>query len=152
MEIKKIKEISCLLRNTSKVKFILISILTCLLYSILIATLLNYFTPKSLEINFLEGKGLMYIFFLTVIIAPVLETLIYQFAIIEIVFKIKIKQATLVAILISSFLFSLSHIYSIYYMLATFSLGVVFATTYIIAKKKKRYQSFLVHIFYTFFK
>ncbi|PJA05488.1 MAG: hypothetical protein COX71_06430 [Flavobacteriales bacterium CG_4_10_14_0_2_um_filter_35_18] len=92
----------------------------------------------------------MYIFFLTVIIAPLLETLIYQLTIIEIVFKIKIKQANLIAILSSSFLFCLSHTYSIYYIFATFGLGAIFTTIYVVAKKREDINPFWFVVFIHF--
>jgi len=124
-------------RKISLSKFIVLSITTCLLISFLISLILSYVNIDYLEIDYLKNKGLSYIFILTVLVAPVLETLIFQYGIIELLFRLKNKNKILYAILASAIVFGLSHYYNIFYVLNSFILGLAFATFYIIAKIRK---------------
>lgn len=129
-------------RRISLNKFIVLSITTCLLISLMISLILSYVNIDYLEIDYLKNKGLSYIFIATVLIAPVLETLIFQYGIIELSLRLKNKNKILYAILASAILFSLSHYYNIFYILSSFILGLAFATFYIIAKIRKDINPF----------
>lgn len=129
-------------RRISLNKFIVLSITTCLLISLMISLILSYVNIDYLEIDYLKNKGLSYIFIATVLIAPVLETLIFQYGIIEVSLRLKNKNKILYAILASAIVFSLSHYYNIFYILSSFILGFAFATFYIIAKIRKDINPF----------
>lgn len=129
-------------RRISLNKFIILSITTCLLISLMISLILSYVNINYLEIDYLENKGLPFIFIITVLIAPVLETLIFQFGVIELFFKLQNKNKVLLAALASAMLFSLSHYYNLFYMLGSFILGLGFAIFYIIAKSRKDVNPF----------
>lgn len=106
--------------------------------------MLFIFIPfKIIEIYFnLELKGsnvnmkilekIVFIVFFT----PLLETLIFQIAIIFLSLKIFPKLPS-VAIIISALFFSLSHFYSFYYIVFTFFIGLFFAILFFISKRKK---------------
>lgn len=74
-------------------------------------------------------------FFLPVVIAPLLETFIFQYLIQDYILK-KINNAYLLACFISSILFGLSHYYSPEYILVTFLSGLLFSTLYLVSLKK----------------
>lgn len=76
----------------------------------------------------------LHFFLLATFIAPVVETFIFQYAIIEILRK-WIKSTGLI-ICVSAILFAASHLSSYAYAFANLLNGFVFAFTYIIAKKK----------------
>jgi membrane protease YdiL (CAAX protease family) len=92
----------------------------------------------------LEGVGL---FIVVVILAPLLESLLFQFIIIEAIILIfsylKIKQDEVVAVIISSIFFSLTHTYSHFYLFISFIGGLILGSFYIFAKNKKGMNGFL---------
>lgn len=73
-------------------------------------------------------------FFSTLFIAPTFETLFSQLALVEAVLlitKLTVKkELPLLAILVSSFVFSILHDYNVGYQLSAFFAGFLFATTY----------------------
>jgi len=104
--------------------------------------------PLSKEIvienDFLEGKSLIYIFLTTVIIIPFIETLLFQFIIIEGYFIIlrKNNKAIILAILTSSIVFGLSHSYSLNYILLGLIIGFYLSLIYVLAKLRKDISPF----------
>jgi uncharacterized protein len=102
-------------------------------------------TNDSLEMIEQTGGKAM-VFFATVILAPVLETIIYQFSVIKIINWV-IKKAVWsfsIAIPVSAFLFALSHPFSIYYQINTLLVGLLYATIFFIAQYRKDWPAFLV--------
>lgn len=103
-------------------------------------TLFLHFT--GLEISqkddFFANKGLLIIFLSTVIIAPILETFLYQFLIINYL----VKQKKIIAIYVSAVFFGISHYYSILYIVSTFFLGLCFAFVFVVSKRRKDVSPF----------
>ncbi|WP_438946350.1 lysostaphin resistance A-like protein [Sediminibacterium sp.] len=77
-------------------------------------------------------------FFLTVIFAPLIETLIFQYLVISYLQKKKSFSEGSICI-ISAILFGLSHCYSYEYVLKTFISGLLFGTMYLTASRKNIY-------------
>lgn len=75
-------------------------------------------------------------FLIAVILAPFLETLIFQYAIISFILN-KMPKALLFSCFVSAVLFGLSHFYSPEYVLKTFFSGLLFGTLYLIVLTKK---------------
>jgi len=88
----------------------------------------------SFTSNPIDNENIIYIFAMLVIIAPVLETFIFQLAIIEIGLEFKLRRRLLV--LISSILFALSHHYNWVYVGIMFFIGFIFAYSYMIVRNK----------------
>jgi hypothetical protein len=94
------------------------------------------------EILFPDSKGgfeyesLIQAFLILVILVPFLETLIFQHFVIRWVFK-KFPDNFLLACLSSTFLFSVSHFYSIDYILKTIFSGFLYSTLYLVFFKTK---------------
>ena len=82
-----------------------------------------------------------------IIIIPFFETLLYQYAIIEILNK---KFNPLISCIISALLFGLSHTYNIFYFLFALISGFLFATIYYVGSITRRgiFYTFLTHSIY----
>ncbi|WP_333861548.1 CPBP family glutamic-type intramembrane protease [Clostridium sp.] len=88
--------------------------------------------PDSLETSSLLAKIIV-----GSIIGPILETIIFQYGIIEILSSIKIfKEKKIIIAIISSLLFAISHSYSYLYISYSFIIGLVLAYSYLTYKKK----------------
>jgi len=129
-------KITLKLTQLTKTNFVFSAILLCLVFSYIISYAMHLFNPETLDIDYLNNKSIPVKFILTVIVTPIIETLIYQYAIIEIVFRILKSNKTTIAILLSSVIFGLSHFYNITYITATFILGLLFSCVYVIARKR----------------
>lgn len=71
------------------------------------------------------------------IVAPILETLIFQYGVIEILNHISyFKKKNLVIGIISAILFGVVHSYSVLYMFFGFIIGLLLAYSYILYKRK----------------
>jgi hypothetical protein len=76
-------------------------------------------------------------FIIAVFLAPLIETLIFQYSIIS-SFLEKRPKAFLFACIFSALLFGLSHFYSSVYILKTFISGLLFGTLYLVVSQKKQ--------------
>lgn len=76
-----------------------------------------------------------------ILVAPFLETLIFQFGIIEFIKKMKGKDS--LAILISALAFSLAHAYSIVYILMMIPSALILAVYYSYLRKGSRTLAYL---------
>lgn len=118
-------------------------IITFTIFSFLV-TFVTYFFNYALvavfKITFnnstspLENATVQKKIIIACIIAPVLETTIFQWLIIEIMYK---KIGTRFAVIISALLFGLSHFYNSLYVINTFFIGLILSTSYVLAKEKK---------------
>ncbi|WP_394353722.1 CPBP family intramembrane glutamic endopeptidase [Echinicola salinicaeni] len=131
-------------RSSFLLSLCVLNILFCFLISILFSEIGESDVAK---INYLEEESLTNIFLFTVIIAPFLETFLFQFLIIETVLfifnKFRISHSIYFAIAISSLAFGLSHSYNLYYVLFTLLAGVLYASFYLLAKKRHDLNGYL---------
>jgi hypothetical protein len=88
---------------------------------------------------------------LELFVAPVIETLIYQALLYWIVFyffrKTSIKTRSIIYLGVTTFLFAISHNYSIWYIIAVTISG--FILTYVYLHFKIKYQNFIMPFAYT---
>ncbi|GAB3666558.1 hypothetical protein GCM10028791_42380 [Echinicola sediminis] len=111
------------------------------------------------KISYLEGKNLSYIFLVTVIIAPLLETFVFQYFIIEVVLfifkKFSFPFGINCSVIFSSIMFGLAHSYNVYYVLNTFLVGVLYALFYLMARKRRDISGYItvtsVHVYNNLF-
>ncbi len=75
-------------------------------------------------------------FFLVVVFAPIIETLIFQFLLYRLLNQMRIKN-TLIIVIIMSFAFSQAHWYHWLYVVATFINGLFLNYYYVYIYKKK---------------
>ena len=86
--------------------------------------------------NLFEGLSLAEQVLIIGFITPLFETVIFQFAIIELVTKLKnIPNVHLLAISISSITFSASHFQSYFYMASSLASGLIYAIAYVNIRK-----------------
>ncbi len=119
--------------------YILIFTLLTIFVSFLINISLEHFNILDADLNSPSFFSLTQEIFLTVIVAPLLETFIFQFLfyyIIKIFYKFLGHYFNFIYIIISATLFGLSHKYSIYYQIGTFFFGLIFSYSFIFFKTK----------------
>jgi hypothetical protein len=109
--------------------------------AIMITFALFWWTDVSAEFRFDSLKEQIV---LLVILAPILETLIFQYAIIE---MIKSKRGSDgLAVVVSALAFGLTHVYSVQYFTATFFSGLLFALIYLAFQMKNKMPVLFVTI------
>jgi uncharacterized protein len=84
------------------------------------------------------NDGLAEQFFISVIIGPVIETLLFHFLLMELLlflFK-KANHRYFLVIIISSIIFAISHRFQVHFLIMSFIGGIILASSYIIAKIK----------------
>lgn len=139
------------LRFVKRVKIFLLSINTVYLVALFVALgiLMNYFfsilpfTESSdvVEVNnFKEELGPIGYPILLLVVAPLVETLIFKTLVINLSSHL-LKRANVYSkktpVLISAVLFALIHTYNLTYVIVTFFAGLLFATLYVIMQKRK---------------
>ncbi len=92
----------------------------------------------------LNNKLLLFLF--VVIIAPIFETIIYQFLLINMikVFSAKMKYSMLLSIIIPAVAFGFSHFYSIYYLIFGLLVGIIYSSTYYISQYLRKENAFVI--------
>lgn len=96
---------------------------------------MSLYDPKLLDISFIEELSLIQIFIIIVIIAPLIETFIFQYLIIEFLFRFK-KIKINIIILVSALAFGSAHYYDLIYVLVTCVGGFIYASYYLYLKIK----------------
>ena len=111
------------------------------------------FGEEVLGSNPFEDESGVVIFIGTVLIAPWLKTLIFQYGIVELfllIFK-KFDRIRLVAVLVSGAVFGIAHNYDSFYMIFASCLGFYLGLIYLFFRtesRKKAYQMVaMVHMF-----
>ncbi|MDZ4994558.1 CPBP family intramembrane metalloprotease [Clostridium perfringens] len=151
MEYNKIvNNINNYLMNLSVVKYILLILL--LTYVVFIPFLFlfsnydfNVGGPQSIINSSFWGK-----LFIGSLLAPIFETFVFQYMVIESLDNIKIKRhKNFFILIISSIFFSLTHTYSFIYIFYSFVIGMFLAYTYILYKKKNFHPFLIVTIIHS---
>ncbi|MGH1163298.1 CPBP family glutamic-type intramembrane protease [Bacillus mycoides] len=127
-----LKNIHNFLCNLHKTRFILLMTII----SFLITIPLNLFLPPSQNYPSMNESIIEHIF-LVLIIAPFLETILFQkvtFFILQLIPYI--SERNILIILISSIIFGLSHQFDITYIIAATLMGIVFNYSYSIYQEK----------------
>ncbi|MFP4090525.1 MAG: type II CAAX prenyl endopeptidase Rce1 family protein [Cyclobacteriaceae bacterium] len=144
--------ISQLERKTNRIPLFFAIYFLDFFFSSAIAWLVAFYDPDIFKI-FEDGTPLVEIFFVTVIFAPLLETFLCQYLVIEILYRFK-KISVSSIIIISALIFSLGHYYNIIYIFFAFVSGLVYASYYLYLKMEKKRFPFLyivgLHALYNF--
>lgn len=128
------------LQNLSTIRFIIIMVLLTFIVLLPFAPLFYLYEKHigqmgepsivtgTLRIKFIAGS----------VLAPILETIIFQYGVIEILSSLKFfKEKNIVIAIISAALFGVSHSYSYLYIFYGFLIGLLLAYSYLTYKKKK---------------
>lgn len=120
----------------NKLRLFLFSFLFLLFITFLLSYIGNMIGGDETFVNDLvQDKGLITGFVSIVLIAPILETFLFQFIVIELCYLIKIRSIKYVAISLSALLFALIHFYNLIYFIAALVIGVGFAFCYTVFRK-----------------
>lgn len=123
-----------------------------LIYHLFISWIITLYDPEILEV-FEESTSLTEIFLLSVVFGPLIETFLFQYLIIEILYGLKRLKINTI-ILISALTFSSIHYYNFLYVLVTFLSGIIYASYYLYIKEEKKKHPFLtiwmLHLLYNF--
>jgi len=141
-------KILLLLKEMSRFKFVLSILTISLIVGFLRAVvqmvggdILAPWKETPLEVE----KNLFQSIVIAVIVAPLLETGIFQVLIYRLLRRIRFfKEKTMFIILVSALFFGLVHAYSLSNNLAAFSIGLVYMTAYVARIKKDRFTFFLI--------
>ncbi len=117
--------------SLNKVKLIALFILLNILNSFSFSMLAYFFTGVGLTNHSIRTMGAMDELLIAVVFAPILETVIFQYALIE---SIRQKIKPLYACFLSATAFALVHCYSVFYFLFAFISGLIFAYLYYLEK------------------
>lgn len=103
---------------------------------------------------FITEMGIWGGFIFVILIAPVFETVIFQWLAVEgakyVFSKVKIKHY-IFPVLVSAFIFGLNHYYNFSYMIVTFFSGSIYAFSYILIKKRRENPIVVISIMHALF-
>ena len=125
--------------NLKPVKFVFVTALCSIVFAVPLVLPFEIFKVADSAIGGpdFKGKGIIEFFFLGVIISPIIETAIFQALPIYLIQRFVKWKTNILAVLISSFLFSLAHLeYSVWYSLMVIPLGVLLSQAYIVFQKR----------------
>jgi membrane protease YdiL (CAAX protease family) len=144
---KKLYEFHFLFIHLDKWKIILLAVIINFLNTFFFSFISNVFFNMKLSKGFRSFDSLMDEIIIAILVAPLVETIIFQYGIIE-TFKSRYKP--LICCIISAFLFALIHMYNYFYFLFAFFSGLVLAYVYYIGNinRKGILFVFLVHFIY----
>lgn len=123
---------------SSPYKLVLIMPLLFLINNIMIFHVFGGINASGSGQGIFCSVGLAEQFFISVIIGPVIETILFHFLLMELLLLI-FKKATyrfLIVVVISSLIFSFTHQLQIHFLVMSFIGGVILSSSYIIAKIK----------------
>lgn len=122
-------------KSLSKAKLFITAFGVLYFLTTLISVIGNFIQENAYQIDALEGKSLILVFFLLVVVAPVVETFIFQYGIIELCLLVRSKYNKQIALFVSALLFGLSHSYNIIYIVFATIMGAALAFYYLCFRK-----------------
>jgi membrane protease YdiL (CAAX protease family) len=136
--------------NLKKYKFVILCVFVVVLIAHTTSNIILSISPDkaSLTNPLFENESLIYIFIIVVIFGPLLETILFQYFIIEfLLFFDKLKKNRIITLIISSLIFGLSHSFNVYYFFFGLILGILLSLCYLLAKTRKDIHPFLFTLF-----
>ena len=133
-----IKKINDKMYNLSKAKFIVTIVIFNFIITFMFMPIRILYETYVGSIGGPSYPNFKTLFISSIIIAPILETLISQMGIIKL-FSLskKIKNNKLLLILISAIFFGLGHNYSILYIIFAFMAGILLAYSFVVYEDKE---------------
>lgn len=111
-------------------------------FNFVTATIAYKYDPSLVLLENQQARSLTYTFWLSVIIIPFIETLLFQFGIIELLLKIKLRLTH--SVMISAIGFGLAHYYNIPYILSMTVIGLLFAYYYAALRHQGKWRAILL--------
>lgn len=141
------EKIHLYLINLNKVRLVLLFIIINILNSLTFSAFAYFISGSGLRNHAIDNSGAIHQFLVAVIVSPILETIIFQYALIE---SIRQKIQPVFACFFSAIAFALVHFYSIYYFLFALISGLLFGYLYLLEKSIIK-SSLLVLIAHTLY-
>ncbi len=117
--------------SLNKAQLIILFVVINTLNSLLFSAVAYFITGIGLRNHSIDNMSAINQFLIAVILAPVIETVIFQYALIE---SIRQKIQPLYACFFSALAFAFVHFYSVYYFLFALISGLIFAYLYLLEK------------------
>jgi len=127
-------------------KFILIFLFPSVLLGII-----TTFLPVPDMTGSLETNSVILDLLIAILVAPLIETILFQSLIIEIICKIikRPRKNIWISVIVSSAAFALSHTYSVSYIFITFLAGIILALAYYLGRYRKEGAIILVFVIHS---
>ncbi|MEH6305631.1 CPBP family intramembrane glutamic endopeptidase [Olivibacter sp. CPCC 100613] len=126
-------QLTSYLQSKSYIQLFFIFLIAEMTFSGVTAFIATMIDP-DLTYNPIEKESIYVIFIISVIVAPIIETFIFQRGVIEIGYRFKLKGRWLV--FLSAILFGTAHHYNLVYALIMFFIGLLFAYSYLIIRNR----------------
>jgi hypothetical protein len=128
-------------RNISTPVLIALTLIIHLIFSLSTSSVARMY-GISLNANFPPFDNLKQEFLLVVIFAPLVETLIFQYFLVNLSISLTMllfkREYIILAIMMPAMAFGLAHTYNYIYMASTFVTGLLFNTFYMVVKYRKQ--------------
>jgi len=128
----------------SAILLTVVTIFITILYNLFFAL---FISGQSEAPEFMHTLSGIKLFLLVVLAAPLLETLLFQTLVIEAIYslfpKLDLTFLVVLSVISSASLFSLNHLHDVRYAVFGFGLGLIFSSSYLLAKLKG-FNAFLV--------
>jgi hypothetical protein len=128
-------------RNISTPVLIALTLIIHLIFSLSTSSVARMY-GISLNANFPPFDNLKQEFLLVVIFAPLVETLIFQYFLVNLSISLTMllfkREYIILAIMMPAMAFGLAHTYNYMYMASTFVTGLLFNTFYMVVKYRKQ--------------
>ncbi len=125
---------------------LLFMIFSSLLVTFLLCGIVSFIAGDGVfYIDYLDDLSTTSVFTITVLFAPLFETFLYQFLIIEVLLFIRkwLHIPFFVPIAVSAIVFGLTHDYNVYYIFSASLIGILYALFYLIAKYNVSMNAFI---------
>ncbi|MGK9119087.1 CPBP family intramembrane glutamic endopeptidase [Olivibacter jilunii] len=126
-------QLTSYLQSKSYIQLFFIFLTVKLTFSGVTAFIATMIDP-DLTYNPIEKESIYVIFIISVIVAPVIETFIFQLAVIEIGYEFKLRGR--LPVLLSAILFGISHYYNWVYAMVMIFIGFIFAYSYVFIRNQ----------------
>ncbi len=113
---------------------ILVSIAVNIILGLTFTSLLSYDPSKS--DTYIDDLSIVKKILLIVILAPLIETFLFQYLLIRPFLKKKSKKIMMLGIFISALVFGLMHYFNIYYIVTMFVIGLIFGIFFVLGQTK----------------
>jgi len=140
------------LQRSNVILFILQGIVVIILISAISSLIIHVGNNENPAVESIKNKGIYFYFFSTVILAPILETLIFQFLPFSIAnSKFKHKKRLYVYLILASTFFGLAHLYNLSYLFFGLITGFVLAFFFYVGTLRKENAVLLMFIIHSFY-
>lgn len=152
--IAKLHKLNASLKKTNRITFVLVVTMVSFIVGFILSRVFGYFRESDITLlNFPDQEeSMVMLFFSTVILTPLIETFLNQFLPYHLLKKIKyLSERNYLILLISALFFGILHMYSLFYIIFGFLLGIVFMYGYMVRIKSDNKTFYLIAVTHSLF-